>query len=90
MFKLNHYPRDAEKGTLKGIVDGKASDAEKALATAMINLQHAATAADKKKLNALIADKNTADPVRALAKVIVNLNHQPSGADKKVLKDLMN
>jgi len=89
MMGLNHYPSDAEKGTLKGIVDGDASAAEKACATAMINLQHSASADDKKKLNAIIGDDSTPGPVRALAKIIVNLNHMPSGDDKKVLKDLM-
>ena len=56
----------------------------------MINLQHSATDADKKKLSKLIADDSTPGPVRALAKVINNLSHKPSGADKKVLKELMN
>ena len=90
MIKLNHYPSDAEKGTLKDIVKGKASEGEKALARAMINLEHQATAADKKKLEKLIGDDSTPGPVRALAKVIANLNHMPSDADKKVLKELMN
>ena len=90
MMKLNHYPSDAEKGTLEGIVKGGASAAEKTCATAMINLQHSATADDKKKLGALIKDDATDGPVRALAKIIMNLNHKPSADDKKVLKELMN
>lgn len=90
MMGLNHYPSDSEKATLQGIVDGNASAAEKACATAMINLQHSATAADKKKLGDIIADDSTPGPVRAMAKIIANLNHMPSGDDKKVLKDLMN
>lgn len=90
MMGLNHYPSDSEKGTLKGIVDGDSSAAEKACATAMINLEHSATAADKKKLGEIIADDSTPGPVRAIAKIISNLNHKPSADDKKVLKDLMN
>ena len=90
MMGLNHYPSDAEKKTLKGIISGDASVAERILAASIINLQHAVTATDKENLEKLIKNDSTDGPVRALAKVIINLNHKPSAADKKVLKELMN
>src|SRR6187402_657460 len=51
LLKLNHFASDPEKATLKQIVDDKAaSEYEKTVAQALINVQHTATAADKTKL----------------------------------------
>jgi hypothetical protein len=86
LVKLNHFPSDAEKATLKAIVDNKASpEAERTVAQALINLQHQVGSADKPKLEALVKDKATAEPIRTLSTVILSLNHMPSAADKAKL-----
>jgi hypothetical protein len=86
---LNHFPGDAEKAKLEGIVKSEsATAAEKTVAQAMINLQHTVAAADKPKLDALIKDQATPASVRTLAEILVRLNHAPSAADKAELTKL--
>ena len=86
LAKLNHAPSDAEKATLKGIVDDKAApEAERTVAQALINLQHQVAAADKPKLEALVKDKATPDAIRTLSTIILTLNHMPSASDKEKL-----
>jgi hypothetical protein len=87
--KLNHFPSDSEKATLKGIVDDKNATAhERTIAQAMINLQHAVSPDDKPKLNAVVKDEKAPASVKTLANVILNLNHKPTDADKEKLKKL--
>ncbi|WP_455221028.1 hypothetical protein, partial [Kaarinaea lacus] len=79
MMGLNHYPSDAEKETLKKLInEGSTTDAEKTIATAMINLEHSATAEDKKKLGKVTGDNSVPEPTRTLAGIVSNLNHKPS------------
>ena len=48
LAKLNHFPNDAEKATLGGIVKSPTATAhEKAIAQALMNMQHSVGAADK-------------------------------------------
>jgi hypothetical protein len=61
---------------------------EKTVASAMLNLQHAAAPADRPKLEALMKDQSAPEPVRTLAGVLVRLNHSPSSADKSALAKL--
>lgn len=90
LAKLNHFASDAEKKTLKEIVDDKAATApERTIAQALINVQHTVSAADKPKLEALVADKATPDSIKTLADVILRLTHTASDADKDKLKKLM-
>jgi len=90
MLKLNHYPSDAEKETLKQItLNSSSSKDEKTVATAMINLQHQATAEDKKKLSEIMNDKSAPEDIRTLATIVHNVNHHPSDEDKEKLKKLM-
>ena len=86
LVKLNHNASDAEKATLKTIVDNKtASEAERTVAQALINLQHRVSDADKPKLEALVKDKATPESLRTISTVILSLNHMPSAADKEKL-----
>jgi len=90
LAKLNHFPSDAEKKTLKDIVDDKAATAaEKTVAQALINMQHSVTPADKPKLEALVADKATPEGIKTLAEVMLRTTHTASDADKDKLKKLM-
>jgi hypothetical protein len=89
LLKLNHFPSDAEKKTLKEIVDDKTATAhERTVAQALINVQHAVSPADKPKLEAVIKEQSAPDSIKTLARVIINLNHTPTDADKDRLKKL--
>jgi hypothetical protein len=90
LAKLNHFASDAEKKSLKDIVDDKTATApEKTVAQALINVQHTVSAADKPKLEALVADKATPESIKTLADVILHLTHTANDADKAKLKKLI-
>ena len=90
MVHLEHYPSDAEKATLKGIVDNKGSTAqERVLATAISNLKHKAAAGDTDKLKQVMGDTTAPAEVRDMAGIILNINHMPSAADKSKLEQMM-
>ncbi len=89
LVKLNHFPSDAEKASLKAIVEDKTTTAsEKVVAEALMNLQHKVTAGDKTKLDELLKDKAATESVKTLATILVGLNHMPAEADKEKLKKL--
>jgi hypothetical protein len=89
LMRLNHFPSDPEKATLKTIVDDKAAnDAERTVAQALINVQHKVAAADAPKLQALAKDPKASDSVKTLASVILALNHTPTDAEKEKLKKI--
>ena len=89
LVKLNHFPSDTEKQTLKQIAEAKDTTAhERAVAQAMINLQHKVSADDKPKLDAVLKAKDAPESVKTLATIIINLNHMPTDADKEKLKKL--
>ena len=86
LARVNHFPGDADKATLKGIIDSKtATAAEKTVAQALSNLQHAVSAADKPKLEALVKEASTPESLKTLSTIILGLNHMPSAADKEKL-----
>jgi hypothetical protein len=87
MLNFAHYPSDAQKATLKGIVDNKAStEQERLLANAILKVEHHAADADKPQLKQLMNDASIPAEVRNLAGIVLNLNHKPSAADTSVLQ----
>ncbi len=90
LVDLNHFPTDAEKETLRAIVDDEAaSEQERAVARAMINLQHKATAADKEKMKAIMDDESASANLRELAGIVYRLDHKPNDTDKAWLTELI-
>ena len=86
MAKMNHFPNDAEKTTLQGIVDSTTATAgEKVLAAALRNVQHSATADDKVKLGALSKDQTASGEVRMLAGILAGITHTATEAEKAML-----
>jgi hypothetical protein len=53
-----------------------------------MDVQHAVPAADKSKLEAIVADAKADSSVKTLASIILNLKHMPSESDKEKLKAL--
>ena len=89
LASLNHFAGDAEKKTLKEIVDDKASSAgEKTVAQALLGVQHKVTDADKAKLEALVKDTATPASLKTIAEVVLKLNHTPSDTEKASLKKI--
>ena len=90
MLNLAHYPNDAQKAALQGIIANKATtEQERVLATAISNLEHTAADADKPKLKQVMNDVSAPAEVRDLAGIILNMNHKPSTADKSKLQQMM-
>jgi hypothetical protein len=88
-MKLNHYPSDAEKQTLRGIADNASATAgERALATALVNMEHKVSGADKQKLQELMQTDGVSAEERTLAEVLIGINHKPSAADQQKLRPL--
>ena len=76
LAKLNHFPNDAEKATLGGIVKSDAATAhEKTVASALMNMQHSVSAADKPKLEAVVKDAAAPQGVKTLADVLARTTH---------------
>lgn len=86
---LNHFPSDAEKETLSGIIaDEDTGDHERAVAMALLNVEHQVRDDDRAELESVLADETAPKPVKTLAKVIVNLNHAPSEDEQAKLAKL--
>ncbi len=90
LMHLNHYPSDAEKKQLRNMAANSDSEHVKILATAMVNMEHSATAADKRKLKQLMDDKSASEQEKTLASILYNLHHKPSRADKQALSTMIN
>lgn len=86
---LNHYPSDAEKATLKAIVDSDDSSEEEAsIALALHNMQHKVKEADAERLMDIV-DDDMSDPVaKDIASILLEINHSPNDADKAKLAAL--
>ena len=89
LLRLQHFPTDADKQSLKQITEDKsATKDERTVAQALMDVQHTAAAADKPKLQAIVNDDKAASSVKTLASIILNLKHMPSDSDKEKLKAL--
>ncbi|MDX8402864.1 MAG: hypothetical protein R8K54_00465 [Mariprofundaceae bacterium] len=87
VMHLNHYPSDMEKGSLAKIIANKhATAGEKALAGALMRMQHSVGGADAERLHSLSDDDGAAQPERELANILLGISHHPSGSDMKRLK----
>src|SRR6266702_1585788 len=65
LTKLQHFPTDAEKQTLKQIAEDKSVTAdERTVARALMNVQHTVAAADKPKLEAIVKDEKACSSVK--------------------------
>ncbi|HEY0666400.1 MAG TPA: hypothetical protein VGD24_10065 [Gallionella sp.] len=90
MAHLSHYPSDAEKARLQGIVDSQESTGqERVLAGAIINLKHKAADRDKDRLRQLANDATAPAEVRDLAGIVLNISHKPGAEDKRRLEQMM-
>jgi len=89
LVHLNHYPSDNEKTQLSHILKQSQSAHEKAVATAILNLEHSARSSDKKELKKVMNDSSVNPPLKDIAGVVYRLNHKPSSSDKKLLTAIL-
>jgi hypothetical protein len=90
LVNLNHFPSEAEKETLRDIVNDAAStDHVKTLATAMMNLKHYPTKADKTHLGNIMNDASANGDVREIAVILYNLSHKPTTSEKGKLMKML-
>lgn len=90
MYRLKHFPSPQSKETLQQIVaSSSATEKEKVLATAILNLNHRALMDDKIKLKKIMDDESASTDERDLASIVYNLDHRPTKGDKKHLKEMM-
>lgn len=86
---LNHYPSDADKMALNGIIgDSALAEGIHAMASAVVNIEHAANAEGKTAMAALQANAEAPDRAKALAGIIAGLNHTASDDAKSELAQL--
>ena len=89
LLHLQHYPTDADKQSLKQIIEDKsATKDERTVAQALMDVQHTVAAADKPKLEAMLKSDKASSSVKTLAEIILKLTHMPSESDKEKLKVL--
>lgn len=89
LMKLQHFPTDTEKQTLKQLADDKATTTdERAVAKALMNVQHTVAGTDKPNLEAIVSNAKASSSVRMLAGIILSLHHMPSDSDKERLRTL--
>ena len=89
LLHLQHYPTDADKQSLKQIIEDKsATKDERIVAQALMDVQHTVAAADKPKLEAMVKSDKASSSVKTLAEIILKLTHMPSESDKEKLKAL--
>lgn len=90
MHGMNHYPGDADKKSLKDIMNhSEQGSHHHTLASSMMNLEHSVSSKDAPHLKAIINDKNASKEEQDLARIILNMNHKPGDADKERLKMMM-
>ncbi|MBT8079295.1 MAG: hypothetical protein KJO31_12020 [Gammaproteobacteria bacterium] len=86
---LNHYPSDAEKATLKAIVDSDDSSEEEAsIAMALYNMQHKVKEKDAERLMDIVDDETSNPVAKDIASILLEVNHSPNDADKAKLAAL--
>ena len=90
MAHLEHYPSDAEKAKLKGIVISKDStEQERVLASAISHFKHNVDTKDVDKLKKVMGDAAAPAEVRDLAGIVLSISHMPSAEDKIKLENIM-
>ena len=87
---LKHFPSASDKAALGAIADSESEDTVKAIASAIANIAHKVTDADKATLNAIIADGDTPAELRELAAVLISFSHMPSADAVSTLNSLAN
>ncbi|MDD9890575.1 MAG: hypothetical protein OXU66_06295 [Gammaproteobacteria bacterium] len=90
LINLNHFPSDAEKAELNALADDDGvGRAFRAVASAVANIQHAATAEDKEIMNRIIASNRAHANAKLFAAILLELNHVADEAVKARLQDLL-
>lgn len=83
---MSHFPNDAQKAELMAIAEDESSGrGMQMIATAVGNIQHAATAEGKASMNQIIGYDGAPAETKALAEVVLGFNHAASDEAKAAL-----
>lgn len=86
---MNHFASDAQKTELMAIAaDSASGQGMQMIASAVHDIQHAATAEGKAAMEQIIAAEQAPAETKALAKVVLEFNHMTSDDAKAVLAGL--
>ncbi|PCH59240.1 MAG: hypothetical protein COC19_07340 [SAR86 cluster bacterium] len=86
LVNLSHFPSAEAKATLMGIShDASTSDSLKAVAKAVHDMQHQASADDK----AALGEIASGDSAKALAEIVAGIMHTPSADAKTQLQAML-
>jgi len=90
MMELNHFPNDDQSALLTGITsDPATSDAEKAVATAILTMKHQVTAHHKQTLGEVAGNDSLGSDIRGLASIMQNVNHTLNDFEQAQLKAIV-
>ncbi|HAJ75251.1 MAG TPA: hypothetical protein DCM64_02235 [Gammaproteobacteria bacterium] len=90
LVNLNHFPSDDEKVALQAVSsDETAGRGFQLIATAVANIQHTATTADKDIMTRIIASDRATARARELAEIVLGLSHAPSDEAKAALQAML-
>lgn len=86
---MNHFASDTQKSELMSIAaDENSGRGMQMIATAVGNIQHAATAEGKESMNQIIGYDGASADTKALAKIVLDFNHMASADTKAELAKL--
>lgn len=86
---MNHFPSDEQKAELTAIAGDESSGrGNQMIATAIINIQHAANAEGKQAMMQIMDYAEAPASTKALAKVVHDFNHMANDDAKAVLAGL--
>jgi len=90
LTNLNHFPSDADKTALMAVADDDGNgQGFRMIATAVIKIQHAATAEDKEIMNRIMASARASAQAKALAEIVLGINHTASDEAKAKLTAML-
>lgn len=90
LIELNHFPSEGEKEALLAIAnDDGVGRAFRAVANAVANIEHSATAADKEIMNRIIASERAHANAKVFAEILLELNHTASVDAQAKLQELL-
>ena len=91
LSELNHFPSEADKKALAGIIEDESSTAdEKMLAQIISRIEHKASVFVKVRLEKILEREDTSQAARAIATAVVNINHKLKNDDIQAMKALIN
>lgn len=85
---MNHFPSDEQKSRLESIATETEHKDLRVIANAIKRIEHQPSAADKKKMQAIMDDEAASSAEKRLAGAVLRFNHKAASEDAAALKKL--